>query len=466
MEPHNARNVVVVCLDSVRKDVWDGVATRLSERADVEYDQARAVSGWSVPSLASMFTGKLPSEHGVHSYNLDFGGLEDVDRGTVFRRVPGHETISVSANEFTKPEFGFDALVKECVSVSRSKRFGNTQHPADAEGIVDFVLTGLRHDRPVWSLANGVVGALNRATDGTRLPSPFDFGAKAIVRESIKRVQAVDEPVFLFTNFMEAHIPHQHVRGYDSNLHDAPNSWSSSTFDYWDVNRHGEQGLRAHEEEVEWFRGLYRTAIEYLDRVVAEFVDRLRETLDRPVSVVVTADHGENMGCEADRHLFSHTSSLTEGLLHVPLLVVNPPGATTTVGEGLVSHTQLPSILEDLADGTYGDYTSDQATAELVGGGTTLPDENTDYWDRTIRAVYDYEEECKWVWDALGTTERVDLDFTRPCWQAAPSDATPPTRAKAAFSVDIGQYDGDDRPRLGDGVDDAVAGRLEELGYL
>jgi len=54
------RNVVVICLDTVRKDYFDRYAPRLQDRADVIYDQCRAVSSWSVPSHASMFDRGAP----------------------------------------------------------------------------------------------------------------------------------------------------------------------------------------------------------------------------------------------------------------------------------------------------------------------------------------------------------------------------------------------------------------------
>ena len=63
------RNVVVLCLDTLRKDTLDRLARRLSALADVSFENCRAASGWSVPSHASMLTGQLPSEHDVHALN-------------------------------------------------------------------------------------------------------------------------------------------------------------------------------------------------------------------------------------------------------------------------------------------------------------------------------------------------------------------------------------------------------------
>ena len=65
------RNVVLVCLDTVRKDYFDEYATRLQKLCDVSFEQCRAASSCSVRSHASFMTGELPYRHGIDSYNSD-----------------------------------------------------------------------------------------------------------------------------------------------------------------------------------------------------------------------------------------------------------------------------------------------------------------------------------------------------------------------------------------------------------
>lgn len=69
-------NVILLCLDSVRKDDFDTHMSSTLEMATEEYDQMRAASSWSVPSHASMLTGKIPSESGVHSGNQNFDTID------------------------------------------------------------------------------------------------------------------------------------------------------------------------------------------------------------------------------------------------------------------------------------------------------------------------------------------------------------------------------------------------------
>src|SRR6056297_3190608 len=101
-------NVVLLCLDSVRKDFFDEYAPRLRERADLEFDQCRAASGWSVPSHASMMTGTLPHQHGIHVYNRDFSGLHRDE--TWLGELPRHRALGASANVYASDAFGFDGV--------------------------------------------------------------------------------------------------------------------------------------------------------------------------------------------------------------------------------------------------------------------------------------------------------------------------------------------------------------------
>lgn len=109
------RNVVLVVLDTVRKNTFDEYAPRLRRRSDLSFEQCRAASSWSVPSHASIFTGELPSEHGIHaeSFDADFSFASVDPESTFLGRLPGHRTVGVSANAYVNSTFGFDALFDE-----------------------------------------------------------------------------------------------------------------------------------------------------------------------------------------------------------------------------------------------------------------------------------------------------------------------------------------------------------------
>lgn len=479
------RNVVLICLDTVRKDFFDEYAPRLRERAEVSFEQCRAASSWSIPSHASMMTGELPSQHGVHDHNRDFSGIETGD--TFLADLPDHFSTGVSANVYASSGFGFDGLFDDFCDVSPDRRFpegihvgrfGYEHRGEGAKKFVSFAKACLAHDHPLKSLANGAAVELDKVLAKLPLPKLLDEGASIIAREGVKTVSTGPEPLFLFTNFMDAHAPLHHVWGYDRSLHDASNTWSSGDYDKWDLNLHGKEGLERNVADVQTHRGLYGAAIDYLDRTVVRFIDDVQAATDEETTFVITADHGENLGYEAEDYLFGHDSSLSEALQHVPMYVVNPPGGEDDAETGYAarehgyfSHLRLGELLVGLANGETPDVFDERVPAELVGSSIANPPENPEYWNRMLRCVYDGEQKTKW--DSLGESSRYELDFDRPCWQKRVESGVPYADLDSAFfDSEITAYkraaerEEAESDAAGPTVDEATQDRLRDLGYL
>lgn len=476
------RNVVLVSLDSVRKDYFDRFAPRLSARAGLSFEQCRAASSWCTPSHASVLTGTLPHRHGVHTHDPDFSGLDR--RETFLGDMPDHEAVGVSANEYASSTFGFDEVFDAFVDVDPPTRYAEGLAPVagadaaeapDSAGSPVSLREALAHDHPARSLANGLLARLDRYTERAPVPKLADDGANAVTRSALREVRHAEEPYFLFADFADAHVPHRPTRGYDSSLYDVPNDWDSSALDTWGINLRGE--IEENERELSRFRELYAASIDYLDRRVSTFVDRLLATSERETTVVITADHGENLGYAADDRLVGHEGSLSEGLLHVPLLVINPPPAGPDVSRGYVSHLQLGRLVASVARGRVPDVTAERIPAELVGmrptaGPLAEPGHEEEYahWNRMIRCVYDAER--KYLWDSLGNSEAYGLDVDRACWQGrVAQDVEVPQWARARFEVEISAYkraaaeEGQAFRRLREEVDDRTAERLGDLEY-
>lgn len=461
------RNVALLCLDTVRKDFFDRYARRIPERADLTYEQCRAASSWTVPSHGSMFTGDLPHEHGVHTYRRQFSAL---DRSDTFLAGLDHAAVGASANVFAGPEFGFADLFDEFAYVSDSHRFADGLDPAefttDADGPLSaagaFLRAALADDHTLASLANGVAGGLAAASTSAPVPKLIDDGATAINRAARSQVAERSEPVFLFANYMDAHTPLHHVRGYDRSLHSASNSFSTDEYGVWDLMNETER----HEEFLETRRELYGASIEYLDRKVDELVDRLLDETDRETTVVVTADHGENLGYPGENGHVRHKSSLSEGLVHVPMYVINAPGDHPTRIDDLVSQLDLGRLLVEIAHGTVPEIGRETVPAEVVGmSAGPEPPADREYWDRMLRAAYRGGE--KVVWDSLGEVRRRDL-AADPTASPGRSAERVPSWARAPFEEPIDAVKGSITGPKGGATDasPAVERRLEELGYM
>lgn len=464
------RNIVLIVLDCVRKDYFDEFAPRLQELVDLSFEQCRAASAWSVPSHASMFTGELPHQHGVHTHNRDYSQLEVTD--TFLSELDEYRTLGTSANVYAGSSFGFDSLFDEFSDVAPTHRFPEGLDvrafgfESEAEGAAlyaKFLRAAIRHDHPVKSLGNGVLTKLYHLSRESPLPALLDDGASVVAKTARKQVKQSQEPFFQFINFMDAHGPLQHVMGYDRDLHSASNNWSSSDYDKWEVVAN----IEDHDEYLERYRGLYGASIEYLDRKVSAFIETVQAATEKETTFVVTADHGENLGFPKDDYLLDHTSSLTEALLHVPLAVVNPPNDYPPFEFQYVSQLKLETLVTGLARSNMPDVSSDQVPAEVIGktAGVEPKDKRGDeWWNRMVRCVYD--EEQKFEWDSLKNKYLYGLDsdysFTNKKINMDDKEIE-----SGWFDEEIVDYKNravnNNRKRS---VGESTKGRLDSLGYL
>ncbi|SEW11096.1 sulfatase-like hydrolase/transferase [Natrinema salifodinae] len=478
-------NVVVVCLDTVRKDVYDRYATGLRERAAVRFEGMRALGGWSVPSHAGLLTGSVPSETGVHAHQRRFDPIDVEDTWIAPLARQGYESVCVTANIYASPVFGFDRFFDRTIPVSPSRRLPAgmdvQRHISDrsTEGMgayADFVRQALDHEHPLRSLCNGVLLKLDDVSRKLPIEKPTDFGGRAIARSLEREITERDGPVLAFANFMDAHGPHTPFRGLDDSIHGVSADFHSSSFRDSDVNV--ADGLGEFGPDVERVRRLYAATVEYLDRIVADLVTAL-ERDDRESILIVTADHGENLGYESDGHLMNHMSSLSEGLLHVPFDVVTTgdralelavddtgaDGAARPVDvDGLSSHADLGDVIRSLANEDPFDpfsFERERARAEIVGSGSGIPEGGDEsYWDRGQRVVY--EGERKYYRDQLGTEAVYDVSGP-PSKQVERPDETVPD---GVFESAFGDWITDGERTDAAEVDQASRARLEDLGYL
>ena len=469
------RNIVILCLDTVRKDTFDRRARRLSALADVSFENCRAASGWSVPSHASMLTGKLPSEHDVHALSPQ---LEEISTdNTLLGDLPAHAPLGVSANVYAGSAFGFDTHFDVFIDISRDQRYHDALDVpvfvdnCDKTGIARYVAVlhaALRDDRPMVSLLNAAGALLTDLERSTfaGLPSLLDDGAATVERAVFDLIDSRDEPFVLFVNFMEAHEPHRDTLWFDRESYTdvVPRGWDSMGVTNWDVANDSTET----EVEVARYRALYDAAVTYLDRRVSAFIERLLTMTGRETTVIITADHGENLALPADEGTLGHVTSLSEGILHVPLVLVNPPRGYDSIIDEYVSHLSLRRLVTGLARGLTPDVTEPSPVAEVVGvtpGNETLVEQNPDRWDRMLRCAY--ENDRKYVWDHRGEEVVYALDQARPSWQERLDTTVVPDKPRDRFPGNIARYRCTAKSLSSDDntISDAVEHRLRDLGY-
>lgn len=454
------RNVVLLVLDTIRKDYFDTYCRRLRRLSDVSFEECRAASSWSVPSQASIFTGKLPTEHGNHSGQIAYESLDE--HGLLFDDLEDHRTIGISANGYANSSFRFDVHFDEFVDIYPGVRYPSaldvrqvtTESESDGIGVYwDFLRRSVTHEQPLQSVANGAAAWIQAKASASRLPQPFDDGAKTACREGLKAVESGSEPFFLFMNIMDAHSPHGMTRGYHHSLLEGDWFWTSNNKDYiFDIDRQ----LGGEHSDIHNFREYYKLAVEYVDRVVAGFIEDLVATTDRKTTVIVTADHGENLAYFQDDRQMGHvfTKSLTEALLHVPFEIINPPRGYQAQENGYISHLDLPQLVVGLATDQTPEIVRDTVAAEVLGIGTlslerlreTSDVSLLDEWDRFIRCIYSVEGKQEWC----------DADESKA--PAIASDVFP--KSMAQYSQDIESVSSNLD------ISNEATARLKRLGYL
>ncbi len=287
-KPH----VVLITLDTTRRDRLGcyGYSRKTSPRLDelaarsVVYDRAVAASSWTLPSHASMFTGKFPSSHGA-DYDPEgplrlTQAIQGPEEWSEYRasglstseetlalllREEGYETAAVVGGPWMKRVFGLDRGFEKY----------------DDEGIGD---------------VNG------------RLASEVTASALEVLE-----APRSGRPLFLFLNYFDPHGPYE-----------APAPFGG-TFGPEPSDRYDEEIL-------------------YMDHHVGRLLDGLktRRIFDDSL-IVVTADHGELLG---EHGKMGHGATLFEEEIRVPFFVKYPrdeksPGRSAAP----IHHVDVPSLV-------------------------------------------------------------------------------------------------------------------------
>ena len=326
---HRGPNVLLLVMDTVRSDHLSlygyGRATtpnlqRWAERG-VVFTGARSTAPWTLPSHASMLTGRWPHELSADvSHPLDdkYPTLAEVlaDRGYA---TGGFVANTYYCNAWYGLDRGFDRYedFPENVQVTPNEIFRSSTLGRKLARKV-----GLEDSRP--------------GEKGTRKT------AAAINAAALRWIDAVagDRPFFAFLNYYDAHGPFEPPDGHTWRFGPGATDPSARISTFRQVHDRrareapggGDQdgpaagnilpGGPAPARSVELLLDAYDECIASLDAQIGSLLDNLdhRGLLGNTV-VLITSDHGEHFG---DRGLFGHGHSLYAPLIDVPLVILPP----------------------------------------------------------------------------------------------------------------------------------------------
>jgi arylsulfatase A-like enzyme len=321
-------NILLILLDSTRVDACScyGAKRLITPNLDklaaegVLFEQAISPAPWTLPAIASLFTGLYPSQIGVYTR-----GALATTYSSLTQQLSqnGYATFGITNNSWLSVDFGlqrgFDVMHKQW-------QWLQTSH--DINKLV--LLEGLQGSSWIGNLVcrllqgNLLKNILNIAY--TRfLAYRRDLGASRILRPLARWIDSQQGQWFAFVHYMEAHLPYKPPREWASRfVRDPERAKRLINADQLRLAwRHIAGKEMLSEDDLAAWRDLYLAEVAYVDYHLGLLIDWLKRTgrLDNTL-VIVTADHGENLG---EHGLLDHKYCLYDTLLRVPLVMRCPP---------------------------------------------------------------------------------------------------------------------------------------------
>lgn len=364
-----APNVLLIVMDTVRADATSlGGSARATTpnlatlaRRGARFERAIATAPWTLPSHASLFTGRWAWELGVGPYRA-----LDSRRPTLAEYLGrhGYATAGFVANSlFCGAEYGLGRGFRHY------------------EDYVVSPLDALRSTALGWLICRRLEPVLDRlcAAAGREAAHPLDATSYRKDAAEINRAALGwlagrgDRPFFVFLNYFDAHDPYLVPGGAGRPFTGRP----FTPAERWTLRRGWiDETPRARTPgRIRLARDAYDDCLAYLDGqiggLLAELgrLGRLANTV-----IVVTADHGEHFG-EHTRNgspLLGHGLGVYQQEIHVPLLIVAPGRVPAgAIVRGAVSLRDLPGTIVDLVGlGAGSPFPGPSLLAPPAGAGT------------------------------------------------------------------------------------------------
>jgi arylsulfatase A-like enzyme len=289
-----ARNVVVVCVDTLRADHVGayGYSRATTPRLDALarggalFENALATAPWTVPAVGSLLTSLYPSQHGAGLA----GEVRQLDGNTPAQLRPEAETLADQLHR---------AKLRTALYSANPYLWGRFQRSFD------------------------------HAEAGRQTARSLTDRALAWVR------QAPAGPFFLYLQYMDLHQPIQPPEPFASHFV-VPAGRRAPEHADWRFVRQEDWTAADFQSFREHKVALYDGALLYVDGEIGRLIDGLRKLgLLKDTLLVVTADHGEEFWDHGEEERLQggdpraiwgvgHGHTLYQELLHVPLILSGP----------------------------------------------------------------------------------------------------------------------------------------------
>ena len=307
-------DIVLILIDTLRADRvgWYGSQRGLTPFLDslgsrgTVFWNAYAQSSWTSPSMATLFTSRFPSQHGVNNYQAVLAA----DETTLAERLQAHGYVRGA-----------------------------------------FVANRLLNERHGWTQGYDAYETLPPELSG-QPPSPFAKARADVVNaaglawlDTLALAAPARPPVFLYLHYMEPHVPYTPpepiARQIMSRRGRVDEEWATfGRMLFTDTHLWTAPDAAAFDVIVD----LYDAEVLSLDAQLRElFAGLAQRGLLANAIVIVAADHGEEL---QDHGRLGHGTTLYNEVIHVPLLVIGPGQTERRDVHRLVSLVDIvPTVL-------------------------------------------------------------------------------------------------------------------------
>lgn len=351
-------DVVVVVMDCMRAsdfgmgEAFSNMQTPFLSSLDgrlTRFDRAVSPAPWTVPSHASLLSGRYPWADGVHARgNLRFGQCRTWLPSML--QSAGYRTFALSANPLLDPAFEFTRGFSKAAWAAWWEsflRFGRSRPSSVCQSgeeelsgppgtFRDSVLDRFLHSRmqDAFRFAAFVDGA-SKLSQRLRTPEPGFESAVAPWIETTLAEWLSDTPreipIFAFINLVEAHEPYFATPRSVSGVR----PWIRFARTRQDYLRYLNAEWAARPGEMELLHSIYAEQVRTLDLRLERIAATLRSSgrWDNTL-FVVTSDHGQAFG---EHNMLFHMMRSDETLLRIPLVVRFPGTSVVSMNRQWVS---------------------------------------------------------------------------------------------------------------------------------
>lgn len=346
-------NIILIVADTMRRDAIgvynSNVNTPNIDRLAADsmvYNNAISPSPWTVPSHASMFTGKYAIEHKIHEtfsvkgFSLmgKMNGMKYITLAEILA-ANGYNTIAYSSNVNMVPGSGFDRgfnqfsyiknyyklIIEDELELKYGKRKAIKKY-VEKYGYLNLINL-YRLYKLSYNHYNGY---------------PTDKGGYEIIN-NIKNM-STNTPFFMFLNFMEMHDP------YFEKYTNEPDGLDNLM-----------QNRKNNIKSIHKIKELYYKQAHYLDNYIGELIKFLKDNnIYDNTAIIFASDHGQ----EISEDYYGHGIFLSDNLIRVPLIVkYNGHG----ICKKYVSTIKIMDIIKNIAFNEKNNIFDESIFSEVYG---------------------------------------------------------------------------------------------------